>query len=213
MNLDYFIRQKNTLILLFTILYVLIFSISALFTENDEFFYYTLLMGVLIYIVLVINQRMHFAPFIVINLSLIGFLHLLGGNAYIGTVRLYDFYFVPGLIKYDNLIHVYGTFIVTLVLYSMVSVYLNRELIRNRCWVIAVALVLMAIGVGTINELVEFFAVVYFDAAEQVGDYFNNSLDLLFNTIGAIMATVILYWFREQTSWLHNLNENLKKIS
>src|SRR3989344_2321350 len=213
MILEYFTKQKNSLVLLFSVVYLLVFTLNAIFAQNYEFLYYTVLIAVLIYIVLVINQRMHFAPFIVINLSLLGFLHLLGGNAYISTIRLYDFYFVPGLVKYDNLIHVYGTFIVTLLLYSMVSVYLDRQVISQRYWVIAVGLVLMAIGVGAVNELVEFFAVVYFGAAEQVGGDFNNSLDLLFNTLGSILACVILYWFREQTSWLHNLNGNLKKNS
>jgi glycopeptide antibiotics resistance protein len=48
-------------------------------------------------------------------------------------------------------------------------------------------------GLGAINELVEFGAVLIFNVGQQVGDYTNTLLDLTFNTIGsAIMASFLV---------------------
>jgi glycopeptide antibiotics resistance protein len=65
----------------------------------------------------------------------------------------------------------------------------------------------MALGVGTVNELVEFLAVVFLNAEEAVGGYFNNSLDIVFNTIGSLLATVLIYIYRERPQFLQNLHD------
>ena len=53
-------------------------------------------------------------------------------------------------------------------------------------------LVIIGMGLGVINELVEFVAVLVFDVGKQVGDYTNNLLDLVFNTIGSIIMATFL---------------------
>lgn len=195
--LNYILERKNYLILVFTLVYLLVFTINAFFQQNFEFLYYTVLMVVLISVVLYLNKFLHLAFFILFNLSLLGFFHLLGGNLYFGPIRLYDFYFVEGFIKYDNIVHTYAMFIVTITLYSLFSDYID-ERIRQRYSIFALMLILMALGMGSINELAEFFAVLAFGVTRQVGDYFNNAFDLLFNTIGAIVATIVIYFYRER---------------
>lgn len=191
--INFFALRKNKLTVLFTLSYVFAFTVNSFFQQNFEFLYYTLLMTALIYITIYIDRQLHLGFFIVFNLSLLGFLHLLGGNFYFADgIRLYDTYFIGHLIKYDNIIHTYATFIATFALYGLLTPFLDERL-RKRWGVLSLVLVLMALGLGTINEVVEFFAVVFLGAAEQVGGYFNNSLDLVFNTLGSIAACVILY--------------------
>jgi hypothetical protein len=207
MILDFFTKNKNYLIVVFTIGYLVAFTANGLLQGNLEFLYYTILMAGLIFVVVSLNKHLHLAFFIIFNLSLLGFFHLLGGNFYFNGIRLYDYYFFFGLLRYDNIIHVYGTFVVTLVLYSLVSPFVHVRL-RKRFPIFAIGLVLMAIGAGVINELVEFFAVIYLGAAEQVGGYFNNALDLIFNTLGSILATAVIYWYLERPRLLNRLKKS-----
>ena len=203
--MDFLLKKKNYIILIFTVVYLLAFTLNALFYANFEFLYYTILMVGLIYVIILINKRLHLAFFILINLSLLGFLHLLGGNLYWQGMRLYDLYFIPGIFRYDNFIHTYATFIGTLALYSLLGDYID-ERIRKRYFIFALILILMAIGMGTINELVEFLAVVVFGVVEKVGGYFNNALDLFFNTIGAIIATIVIYYYQERPKFIRKIN-------
>jgi len=203
--LNYLIAKKNYLILAFTVGYLAAFTVNAIFWGNFEFLYYTVLLVGLIYSIVIINKKLHLAFFIIFNLSIVGFLHLLGGNLYVGQVRLYDFYFIPGIFRYDNFIHTYATFIATLALYSLLINFIAIE-IKKKYFILAIILILMSIGLGTVNELVEFFAVLVFNVAEKVGGYFNNALDLLFNTLGATLATVVIYFYRERPEFIKKID-------
>ncbi len=205
-----FFEDKNNLILTFTIIYLSIFTASAILGENFEFLYYTVLMVFLIFLVLHVNKFLHLSFFIVFNLSILGFLHLFAGNFYIDDLRLYDFYLIPGIFRYDNFIHTYGTFIGTLALYSLLVDFIGRKIQRNY-WVFSLILILMGMGLGVIVELVELGAVLFLDASEQVGDYYNNAFDLFFNTIGAILAAVIIYFYRENPRYMKKINERFRK--
>ena len=56
----------------------------------------------------------------------------------------------------------------------------------------------MAMGVGAFNEILELIAVVFLGAAEQVGDYFNNALDLFFNLIGSTIACFFIIHYHKK---------------
>jgi uncharacterized membrane protein YjdF len=135
----------------------------------------------------------------------------LGGNLYLGSLRLYDFYLLPSFFRYDNFVHAYGTFIGTLALYSLLNKAIEQE-VRKRYWIFALLLVFTSIGLGTIVELVEFFAVLVFGVTEKVGDYFNNTLDLLFNTLGATLATIVLYFYHHRPDFIAKINGQNRKI-
>lgn len=201
--------KKNYLILAFTLAYLSAFTVNAIVNANFEFLYYTFFISFFIYIVIVLHQNLHLAFFILLNMSVLGFLHLLGGNFYINELRLYDFYFLPGTLKYDNFIHAYASFIGTLALYSLLVNYVSKPIIE-RYYVLALILVLMAMGVGTLVELAELGAVLFFGATEQVGDYYNNSFDLIFNTLGAVLATLVIYLYRNPPKFIQKINGTKK---
>jgi len=208
--IDFLLEKKNYLILFFTVAYLVTFTVNAIIWANFEFLYYTVLMVIVICLVISLTKKLHLGFFILFNLSVLGFLHLLGGNFYLGATRLYDFYLISGIIRYDNFVHTYATFIATLALYSLLFDFID-ERIRQRYPLFALILVLMAIGLGSLNELVELLAVVTFGVAEKVGGYFNNTLDLLFNTIGAILATVIIYFYLQRPKFIQRINGQIKK--
>ena len=95
-------------------------------------------------------------------------------------------------------------------LYSLLYNAIDLE-VKKRYWIFALLLVLMAIGMGTIVELVEFFAVLIFGVIKQVGDYYNNTLDLLFNTLGATLGTIVIYFYHHRPLFIKKINGQLKK--
>lgn len=201
------LKKKNHLILVFTLAYLTAFTINAIVNANFEFLYYTFLISFFIYIVIILHQNLHLAFFILLNMSILGFLHLLGGNFYFGELRLYDHYFLPGIFRYDNFIHFYASFIGTLALYSLLINFIARPIVE-RFYVLALLLMLLAMGVGSMVEMAEFGAVVIFNATEQVGGYYNNSLDLIFNTLGAGLATVVVYFYRQPPKFIQKINNH-----
>jgi hypothetical protein len=64
-------------------------------------------------------------------------------------------------------------------------------------------------GTGAFVEIIEFSAVVFLGAAEQVGDYFNNAIDLLFNLTGSgIACFFIMHYHRKANKSVYFLNSN-----
>jgi len=77
--------------------------------------------------------------------------------------------------------------------------HINKKF-KNNTALLALILILIAMGTGAFIEIIEFNAVVFLGAAERVGDYFNNTLDLVFNLIGSIIACFfIIYHHKKET--------------
>jgi len=181
--------NKKTLV--FTIAYMALFTGIAVNIANYEFLYYLVLMAVLVVFIMVYHENLHLGHGVLGALSALGFLHVLGGNIFIDGVRLYDYRFLSGLLRYDNVMHGLGLFIVTIALYSATAPHVG-ETIHHRHRLVSLLVVLMALGVGSLIEVVEFGAVAFLDAGGRVGDYWNNALDLLFNLGGASAAVLLL---------------------
>ncbi len=178
-------------IVYFTLGYVILFSINQLVNKNVEFIYYTGVLLLSFGVILTIHRRMHFYPIVLICLSVLGLMHLLGGNFYLGEIRLYDFYFIDGFFKYDNLVHMFGSGIMVMLAYALLHPAIGDDFAKNDFYYILL-LVLIGMGLGTINEIIEFIAVLVFDVGQMVGGYTNTLLDLVFNTIGSIIIAIIL---------------------
>lgn len=184
-------EKTEKFVVYFTFIYITVFSINGLIRGNVEFIYYTAVMLLSIAIILFINKHFHFYPVVLMSLSLLGLLHLLGGNAYIGETRLYDLYLIPGIFKYDNFVHMTGSAIMTMLAYAMLNPIVGDDFKGQNLYFILL-LVAIAMGLGSINEIIEFIAVLVFDVSDMVGGYTNTLLDLIFNTIGSIIMAVVL---------------------
>lgn len=175
----------------FTIGYLLIFTANAILKQNYEFLYYSIVMAVLMMITVFYNKKLHLSAYALGGLSLVGLLHLLGGYLYIGTTRLYDFWLISGIFKYDNLVHLVGIFVVTILVYNLLQPHLEKKIRYNK-FLLSILLILIALGVGAFNEILELGAVIFLNAAEGVGGYLNNALDLVFNLFGSLLACIII---------------------
>jgi uncharacterized membrane protein YjdF len=184
-------------ILLVTILYVIAFGVYYLIVKNYEFLWYVLVMFFLIALVIFLHLRFRLSTAVMAGASIWGLMHMLGGSIYINGTKLYAYMLVNiynsgidefVLFKYDQLAHFYCYVIVTLIVFYVLKNYLKKE--AN--WpAISVLLVFIGMGIGALNEIIEFIPLIIFKDT-GVGGYYNTLLDIVFNTLGSIVAVIIL---------------------
>ena len=171
---------------------LVLFTIFFMFKGNYEFLMYAITIGLLIYIIFKTDKMFNYS-----NLSKWGFVvwlfaHLSGGAFYFNNTRLYDIVFIPllgepfNILRYDQIMHILSYFVLTLFIYSMIISFAKKKPL-----LIAITALLAGMGLGAINEIIEFSTVVFFNST-GVGNYYNNALDLIFNFIGALIAVLFM---------------------
>lgn len=191
LNLFKGLKQNDLAVVFFTLFYLVFFTIFAIVRGNYEFIFYSLVFLLLFELGIYIHKQIQLPAFIIIGLSLLGFMHILGGNISITGERLYDKIFFFGLLRYDNIVHVVGSILGTFVLNELFCFLIEKKtIVEKRLYYLS--LFLMGLGVGLINEIVELVAVIFLNAQAGVGDYLNNAIDLVYNAIGVIVAVIIL---------------------
>jgi uncharacterized membrane protein YjdF len=197
------LHQK--IILWFSALYVLGFSAYYVSIRDFEFLWYVAVLVFFFILIFATLKRSQFPPFILWGLSLWGLLHMAGGGIMIGDHVLYAQKLLPIIdnggefiiLKFDQFVHFFGFGVATLVVYHLLKPYLNE---RTNYKVVYPLVAVAGTGLGVLNEIVEFTAVLAFPET-GVGGYTNTALDLVFNTIGAIVAVfVIHFWIRKRQS-------------
>ncbi len=197
-------RAISTPLIGFVVLYMLIFSGLALRQGNTEFLMYAVVMVVFIAIVLLLHNAIRFSPLAIWLLAIWGFLHMGGGTVPVDpaltdayraatdeaarptSAVLYSLRIHPDLPKYDQLVHAFGFFSATIACYQALRALLRAP----RSLPTAIAAALMGIGLGAINEVIEFIAVLTMPET-NVGGYTNTAWDLVANTIGATAAAFV----------------------
>lgn len=185
----------------FVILYMLGFSVLAFRQGNTEFIMYALVMVVFITATLALHLRIHFSPVALWLLALWGFVHMAGGTIPINpqytdlfraastpddqptSAVLYSLRYFPSLPRYDQFVHIFGFFGATVACYEATKILLHARTSLP----LAVIAALMGIGLGALNEVIEFFAVLTMPDT-NVGGYTNTAWDLVANALGASLA-------------------------
>jgi len=188
--------KKGQLSILVTIVFlVLFFSLLSFKRENYEFLMY---LGVIILLVIVFvftSKKLDLSNCVLWGMVLWAFMHMSGGLIFINGQRLYTIVLLEifkigeeVFFRYDHLVHIVGFGVATWLLYELIKNSLNEK----TSWkVLSLLLVFGGMGVGALNELIEFFAVVILPET-GVGGYENTLLDMVSNTIGAIIAVIII---------------------
>ncbi|HET7488937.1 MAG TPA: DUF2238 domain-containing protein [Acidimicrobiales bacterium] len=123
-------------------------------------------------------------------LAVCGLLHMSGGllPSPSGAPVLYETWLVPGLVKYDQLVHFSISAVLTVAVWHLAGAWVDRR----RCgpWAQAMLAVLVALGFGALNEAFEFLSALRIPTF--VGGADNTGWDLVFNGFGAVAAGVWL---------------------
>jgi len=170
------------------------FTLLFLSRKNYEFLLY---IGVIIFFLAVIlgtNKKVEYPNSVLWGLTVWALLHMSGGGLYIGKIKLYEVMLVTlsdkyNIFRYDQFVHIVGFGVATLVMYFLLKPLLRPDLDR---WIALSIVVAMAgLGVGALNEIVEFTATVLVPET-GVGGYTNTSLDLVSDLVGAVLAIAII---------------------
>jgi uncharacterized membrane protein YjdF len=153
-------------------------------------------MSLIILVLIRYKEHISFTSGIAFGLTVVAALHIFGGNVHIGGVRLYDVWLLNWL-KYDNMVHIVGSFVAAVLSYTFVYQHLNEKARANKI-LLAIIIISMASGIGALNEILELGAVIMFNASMQVGDYMNNAFDLLYNFLGALLACIYLFYMQKE---------------
>jgi hypothetical protein len=190
--------KRHAWLLVFNLAYILGFGAYFLLTGNYEFVWYV---AVMLLLMGLIGTTLHISRLpnhILWMLSAWGLLHMAGGGIRIGEHVLYAQMIIPfvtegefSILKYDQVVHMYGFGVAAVAVHFLLSRKIYGYI--SAFW-LSVTSILVAMGLGVINEIIEFMAVLA-SPSTGVGGYFNTSLDLVFNTIGAIGAIAILAYF------------------
>ncbi len=191
--------RGRVLVLIFTLLYIAAAAVYFYSTGVKEF---TMYLGVLLALIALVAwtlPRTKLPTWALWCLSVLGLLHALGGGVIVNGDVLYNFVLIPivnnglegiTLWRFDQLVHPYGTAIAAIIIYFFIA----RAAKLPRIWMVVIA-ALAAMGVGAINEVIEFITKLTIPHTE-VGGYNNTAIDLCSNMIGAVIgaAFAALRW-------------------
>ena len=189
------LRPSEWAVLIFSLGYVAAFGAYFLAAGNFEFIWYIVTMLILMALVAATRRQAGFTPGLLWMLTLWGLAHMAGGSLLVDGAVLYAWHFLPlvsagelQLLKYDQVVHFYGFAVTALVLWQILR-HNFPDLAGTKT--ILVFPVLGSMGLGSLNEIIEFAAVLSFEDT-NVGGYVNTALDLCFNTLGAVTAMLFV---------------------
>ncbi len=179
----------------FTLLYLLIAACFYVSRGDYEFIAYlgvTIAVGSLI---LTTIRQSHLDGVALWALSIWGFLHMLGGLLPVGDGVLYGWRIYPFLdhggdffiLKMDQVIHFYGFGAAAVVMHQLIA---SRTRPGTSAGLVIFLAWAGAMGLGALNEVVEFLAFVSLEET-GVGDVYNTGLDLNFNLAGALVGALV----------------------
>jgi uncharacterized membrane protein YjdF len=188
-------RKIEWAILWFNIIYLILFAIHFFQRGNFEFIWYIFIMIILIAIFSILHKKYNFSTWTLVGLSVWGIAHMFGGSTLLGEPRVYARILFPifttgdtTLFRYDHLLHFYFYVVMTSVIYQIAKNYFKPN---SNWFVISLLVILASMGVGAFNEIIEFLPVLFLSDT-GVGGYFNVAWDIVFNTLGAIIAMIYI---------------------
>ncbi|MBX4196637.1 DUF2238 domain-containing protein [Candidatus Pacearchaeota archaeon] len=197
-------NKKYWLLILFNLAYIVGFTFYYTSIKNYEFLLYIAVLVALFILVLGIQKKVKFSYAILWMLSIWGLLHMMGGGAHLpsGTVLYkwvpfvaYDGTSIDSdfiILKFDQVLHFYIYFVMSIIL-----AHLFKSHVKDKRFLFYFLITMASVGVSALNELVEFSAVVFLGKT-GVGGYYNTLLDLLFNTLGAIVGSTTAYFLNKR---------------
>lgn len=178
---------------------VAVLTLWSIVSGNYEFLIYAGATGVLLGVIHATDKQFHFHDCVLWGFDVWMLMHILGGLFVIGGGVLYSYVVIPivgepySILKYDQIVHIYCYFIVALLMWSVVK---KASCGKTPFATLAVITVLAASGIGGLNEIIEFLAVVSVPDT-NVGGYENTALDIVANMLGALLAVP---FFKKLTS-------------
>ena len=159
------------------------FGLYGVAAESPFVSYYIPITIVLTGLVAWIHRTARFSDATLMALSVVAIGNLAGGVLLVGDGTLYGAT-VLGDIRYDKVFHAAATGVAGWAAYEAV-----RRWGITRAGAAAFVAIMVAAGAGAFVEIIEYIGSLLFENT-SVGDYGNNMLDLVANTIGSVAGVL-----------------------
>jgi uncharacterized membrane protein YjdF len=171
------------------------FTVHGLMNTTPGTLEYVLTVSGLVALLLTLRTRVLAAP-LAFAAAASAVVHLAGGLVEVGDNVLYNTSLGPELLRYDHIGHVLGIFVGAMLVWDV----LVRDAFAatGRGALVAVA-TLAALGLGAVNEAVEFLATLT-QGKSHAGGYTNTGWDLVTNTFAGLLAGVVIHRSRRAMS-------------
>ncbi len=183
---------------LFTLAYVLAFTAYFLSIGNYEFIVYVITMVGLITLIGLSLRKGEYPPAILWALSIWGLAHMAGGGVQVAGSVLYNLHLIDiveterlHIFKYDQAVHAFGFGVTAWLLHHLLTRHFPQTKGSATSYFYPA---LASMGLGAVNEIIEFSAVLLVPDT-NVGGYY-TALDLVFNASGAILAMILVAIFK-----------------
>ncbi len=188
------LQKGQPLILLLNALTLTSFAFLFSSRKNYEFLLYIGVIIIFLALILATNRRVRYPNSILWGLTFWAFLHMAGGGLYIGQTKLYEIILIPisetySIFRYDQFVHIVGFGVATLVMFHLLKPLLKED-VKGKV-ALSIVVIMAGLGVGALNEIVEFLATVLVPET-GVGGYVNTALDLVSDLIGACGAMILI---------------------
>ncbi len=190
------IRKEHVVLLFINLALIVGFGTLFLARKNHEFVIYVGVIVFFLCLVAISIDKVDYTLASLVGLTVWSALHLSGGGIAVGEGRLYDVILIPlsetfPILRYDQVVHIWGFGASTLVAFCLLSRALKDP--RSNPVAVGFVLVMAGLGMGALNEIVEFI-VSSLVPGSGVGGYINTALDLCADLIGAILALFYIRW-------------------
>ncbi len=188
------LRKEQVPILVVNLCVLFFFGLLFASRKNYEFLLYIGVIVLFLGLIIATNNRVSYPNGVLWGLTVWGFLHMSGGGLYVRGTKLYEIILIPiseryEIFRYDQFVHIVGFGVATLVMCTLLKPLLKPDV--QKWTALSIVLVMAGLGVGALNEIVEFGATVLVPET-GVGGYTNTSLDLVSDLIGAIAAMAVI---------------------
>lgn len=176
--------------------------VAGVVLRNSEFLLYFAVLSVLIAAVTLVHLWTYLHITTRWALSLWGLAHMAGGLVplpqswqFDGEMPvLYNLWLIPGLLKYDQLVHAAGSAVVTWSCWQALrGAFVRRGVEFDASFGLLSLCMAGGMGFGAANETLEFLATRVLSKT-NVGGYMNTGWDLVANCVGSMFAACVLYF-------------------
>lgn len=187
-------------IVLFTASYMSVALYAAIRYGNTEFKIYLAVMTAMLAAVLTVHSYVRLNLPTLLGLSLWGAAHMAGGLWHVpdswtvqGSTRvLYNWWIIPGWLKFDQLVHFNGFALVTWICWQcLAETFRKRGVAIQPTFGLLAFCVAAGTGFGAFNEVIEFLATRILPET-NVGGFVNTGWDLVANLLGSITIALLI---------------------
>lgn len=187
-------KKEHIALLLLNLAIIAGFGSLFLARLNYEFLIYVCVILIILGVIGLTIKKVAYTRASLVGLTVWSALHLAGGGIRMGDGILYGAMLIPlsdnyPILRYDQLVHIWGFGIATLMAYSILSGSLISAM--EHPVALGIVLVMAGLGFGALNEIIE-FVVSTIVPNSGVGGYINTSLDLCADLVGALLGLIYI---------------------